>query len=333
MTARPARRTTADQSPSARTASTAPEPFAAEVRDVVVRYPRSSDDVPALDGATLTVRPGVITGLLGRNGAGKTTLAALLAAFRRPTAGTVRVGRPGELEDPFENVWATMHTQLVRESGDVWETDKARDTLEYYADLRPHWDADLAARLLDELEVDVRKKPTEMSRGKRSALGAVVGLASRAPLTIFDEVYLGMDAPSRYAFYDALVADYAEHPRTVLLSSHLITEVERVFEDVVIIDRGRVLLAENADDVRARGVSLTGPAEVVERHVVGREVLARQRLGGTAQVTLFGTFAEDERAAAVEAGLEVGAVPVQDLFVHLTRTGRPGSEAGTETTR
>lgn len=111
MTARPARRTTADQSPSARTASTAPEPFAAEVRDVVVRYPRSSDDVPALDGATLTVRPGVITGLLGRNGAGKTTLAALLAAFRRPTAGTVRVGRPDELEDPFENVWATMHTQ------------------------------------------------------------------------------------------------------------------------------------------------------------------------------------------------------------------------------
>ncbi|MBN0041667.1 ABC transporter ATP-binding protein [Cellulosimicrobium cellulans] len=332
MTARPARRTTPDQNPSARTASAAPEPFAAEVRDVVVRYPRS-DDVPALDGATLTVRPGVITGLLGRNGAGKTTLAALLAAFRRPTAGTVRVGPAGELEDPFENVWATMHTQLVRESGDVWEADKARDTLAYYADLRPHWDAELAARLLDELEVDVRKKPTQMSRGKRSALGAVIGLASRAPLTIFDEVYLGMDAPSRYAFYDALVADYAEHPRTILLSSHLITEVERLFEDVVIIDRGRVLLAENADDVRARGVSLTGPAEVVERHAAGRAVLARQRLGGTAQVTLFGAFADDERAAAVEAGLEVGAVPVQDLFVHLTRNGRSGSEAETETAR
>src|SRR5690606_10309863 len=178
------------------------------------------------------------------------------------------------------------------------------------------------ARLLDELEVDVRKKPSEMSRGKRSALGAVIGLASRAPLTIFDEVYLGMDAPSRYAFYDALVADYAEHPLTVLLSSHLISEVERLLEDVVLIDAG---------GGRAGGWRLAGPADVVERHAAGREVLARHRLAGPAQVTLSGPFADAERAAAVEAGLEVGAVPVQDLFVHLPRTGRPG--AGTDAER
>jgi ABC-2 type transport system ATP-binding protein len=98
-----------------------------------------------------------------------------------------------------------------------------------------------------------------------------------------------------------------------------------------------VLLAENADDVRARGVSLTGPADVVERHAAGREVLARQQLGGTSQVTLFGAFVDGERAAAVEAGLEVGAVPVQDLFVHLTRKDRPtawaGNEADTEEAR
>ena len=298
------------------------EPFGAELRDVVVRYDR--DDEPALAGATLTIRPGTITGLLGRNGAGKTTLAALLAAFRRPSEGSVLVGPEGDLEDPFENPWATVHTQLVRESGDVWGDSKARDTLAYYAAMRPHWDADLAERLLDEFEIPLRKTPDSFSRGKRSAFGAVLGLASRAPLTIFDEVYLGMDAPSRYAFYDALVADYAEHPRTIVLSSHLIDEVERLFEDVVVIDRGRVLLAEPAEDVRGRGVSLTGPAGLVDRFVAGREVLARQRLGGTAQVTLFGTFAHDERAAAAAAGLEVGSVPVQDLFVHLTR--RSGSD-------
>jgi ABC-2 type transport system ATP-binding protein len=314
VTARPS------STPSA--APTVPEPFGVELRDVVVRYGRSDD--LALDGATLTIRPGTITGLLGRNGAGKTTLAALLAAFRRPTSGSVRLGSDAELEDPFENPWTTMHTQLVRESGDVWGDSKAKDTLDYYAALRPHWDADLAGRLLDEFEISPRKHPDQMSRGKRSALGAVIGLASRAPLTIFDEVYLGMDAPSRYAFYDALLADYAEHPRTIVLSSHLIDEVERLFEDVVVIDRGKVLLAEPAEDVRGRGVSLTGPTELVDRFVDGREVLARQRLGGTAQVTLFGTFGADERAAATGAGLEVGSVPVQDLFVHLTR--RPGSD-------
>jgi ABC-2 type transport system ATP-binding protein len=313
---------TARPRPSASAAPTAPEPFGAELRDVVVRYGR--DDDAALGGATLTIRPGTITGLLGRNGAGKTTLAALLAAFRRPTSGSVRVGPGAELEDPFENPWTTMHTQLVRESGDVWGDSRAKDTLDYYAALRPHWSADLAARLLDEFEISPRKNPDKMSRGKRSALGAVIGLASRAPLTIFDEVYLGMDAPSRYAFYDALLADYAEHPRTIVLSSHLIDEVERLFEDVVVIDRGRVLLAEPAEEVRGRGVSLTGPVELVDRFVDGREVLARQRLGGTAQVTLFGAFGSDERAAATSAGLEIGSVPVQDLFVHMTR--RPGTD-------
>lgn len=131
-----------------------------------------------------------------------------------------------------------------------------------------------------------------------------------------------MDAPSRYAFYDALVEDYTAHPRTIILSSHLIDEVERIFEDVVIVDKGRVLLAESVESVRGRGVSLTGTAAVVEQFVDGRRVLARQRLGGTAQVTLFGTLDDAERTAATEAGLELGAVPLQDLFVHLTREER-----------
>ncbi|MNW57489.1 High-affinity zinc uptake system ATP-binding protein ZnuC [compost metagenome] len=225
-------------------------------------------------------------------------------------------------EDPFENAWAMAGTQLVRESGDTISATKVADSLGYYAEMREHWDADLAARLVDLFEVDLRKNPEDLSRGKRSALGAVIGLASRAPLTIFDEVYLGMDAPSRYAFYDALVEDYTEHPRTIVLSSHLIDEVERIFEDVVIVDRGRVLLAESVESVRSRGVSLTGSAAVVESFVDGRRVLARQRLGGTAQVTLFGTLDDAERTAATEAGLELGAVPLQDLFVHLTREER-----------
>ena len=81
-----------------------------------------------------------------------------------------------------------------------------------------------------------------MSQGQRSALGVILGLASRCPLTIFDESYLGMDAPSRYAFYDELLADYLAYPRTIVLSTHLIEEVSSLFEEVVIIDRGRLLI-------------------------------------------------------------------------------------------
>ncbi|MDR7383667.1 ATP-binding cassette domain-containing protein [Promicromonospora iranensis] len=304
-------------------------PFGARLDDVVVRFDRGRRLLPdgtlvkdeagtGLDGATLTIRPGTITGVLGRNGAGKTTMLSLLAAFSRPTSGTVVVGPEGEQEDPWENPWITSGTQLVRESGDLLNDEKVATSLKYYADMRSSWSAETAERLLDLFEVDARKKPTALSRGKRSAVGATIGLATRAPLTIFDEVYLGMDAPTRYAFYDELLADYAEHPRTILLSSHLVEEVERLFEDVVVIDRGRVLLAEPADEMRSRGFSLTGTKDAVERVAGGRRALHRQQLGATVQVTLEGALDDAELAEAREAGVEVGAVPVQDLFVRLT---------------
>ncbi|SDS12976.1 ABC-2 type transport system ATP-binding protein [Paraoerskovia marina] len=293
-------------------------PFAAELRDVVVRYDR--DGEPALDRTDLSIPAGTITGLLGRNGAGKSTLLSLLAGFRRPTSGEVLVGEPGSLEAAYENPWASMNVQLVRESGDVWGDERVSESLSHYELLRPAWDADLAGLVLDTLEVDRCTKYEALSRGKKSAVAAAVGLASRAPLTIFDEVYLGMDAPSRYAFYDLLLADYAEHPRTIVLSSHLIEEIERLFEHVAILDHGRTLLSEPAEDLRGRGTSLTGPADVVARHVGDRRVLSEQRLGRTAQVAVLGSFDAAQRAAAVSDGLELDGVTLQDLFVHLTAT-------------
>jgi ABC-2 type transport system ATP-binding protein len=325
-----------------------PAPFGARLDDVVVRFGTrrrmtsdgttvKDDATTALDGVGLTIRPGVITGILGRNGAGKSTLLSLLAAFNRPTSGTVRVGPDGTAderwEDPWENPWVTANVQLVRESGDVQEDEKISESLRYYADLRPYWDADLAGRLLDLFEVNPRKKSSALSRGKRSAVGATIGLASRAPLTVFDEVYLGMDAPTRYAFYDEILADYATHPRTILLSSHLVEEVERLFEDVVVLHRGSVLLAETAEEMAARGFSLTGPAAAVERLSGDRRVLHRQRLGATVQATLEGTPDDGTVAEARSAGVEIGALPLQDLFVRLTQPastdGRGGARATT----
>jgi len=164
----------------------------------------------------------------------------------------------------------------------------------------------------------------QLSRGKRSALGVVVGLASRAPLTMFDEAYLGLDAPSRYAFYDALLEDYAEHPRTIVLSSHLIEEVERLFERVIILDQGTVLLEEDAEDLRSRGRTVTGPQDEVEAFVTGLRVVGRAQLGRTLQVTVVGDLPPGAEQRAVEAGLELGSVPLQDLFVHLTSKGERG---------
>ncbi len=289
--------------------------FAVEVRDLTVRYGRAT----AVDNVSLRLEPGVVYGLLGRNGAGKTSLLSTIAAFQRASSGSVLV----DGEDPYENARVMAGIALVREGGDFPE-EKVRGVLDFAARLRPHWSAELAAELVDRFELPLDKKPTQLSRGKRSALGVVVGLASRAPLTMFDEAYLGLDAPSRYAFYDALLADYAAHPRTIVLSSHLIEEVERLFERVIILDQGTVLLEEDAENLRSRGRTVTGPQDEVEAFVTGLRVVGRAQLGRTLQATVVGDLPPGAEQRAVEAGLELGSVPLQDLFVHLTSKGERG---------
>jgi ABC-2 type transport system ATP-binding protein len=300
--------------------------FGVRAQGLTVRYGRTT----ALHDVDLELAPGAVHGLLGRNGSGKTTLLSVLAAFRRPTTGRVLV----DGEDPWENERVVAGTCLVRESGDVLTELKIRDNLTFLDGARATFDRSYAEELLDTFELDPAKTPASLSRGKRSAFGVVVGLASRAPLTLFDEVHLGMDAPSRFAFYDALLADYVAHPRTIVLSSHLIDEVQRLLQEVVLLDRGGVLLAEDADTLRARGVTVTGPADEVERLVAGRRVLSRRRLGRTVEATVDGGLSAQERDAAARLELELGPVDLQSLVVHLTAapgatgaavTGPPGA--------
>jgi ABC-2 type transport system ATP-binding protein len=283
---------------------------AVEVRGLTQRF----DDVVALDDVSLRIEPGRIVGLLGRNGSGKTTLLSLLAAFRKPTSGQVLV----DGVDPFERVDVCNRIALVRESGDVIESNRVGAVLDLAHRLRTTWSAELAGRLVERFRLPVDKRISTLSRGQRSALAVVLGLASRAPLTMLDETYLGMDAPSRQVFYEELLADYLEHPRTIILSTHLIDEVAPLFEDVVIVDRGRVMLHESADELRSRGAAVIGPAAIVQSFTADMHRIAEQRLGGTASVVVYGELSDADRAEARRLGLELGPVGVQDLFVHLT---------------
>lgn len=289
-----------------------------EVRteDLTVRF----GEVPALDGLDLRLAPGKIHGLLGRNGSGKSTLAAVLAGFRRPSGGSVLIegGDLGAAREPYEDAVVTSRICLIRESGDLVDSAPVHHVLGLARSLRPYWDEDLAGELLDKFEVPERKKVQKLSRGKKSALGVVLGLASRAPLTIFDESYLGMDVPSRNIFYDALLADYAAVPRTIVLSTHLVNEVSALLEEVVILDRGRLVTQAPVDSLRGRGASIVGPVAAVDGLTAGLTVLAEQKLGGTKSTTVFGELDDALLAKAQDAGLEVGPVGLQELFVHLT---------------
>lgn len=278
---------------------------------VTVRYRRRG--APALDVADLAWAPGLVHGLLGRNGSGKSTLLAVVAGFRRAGAGQVRVGGV----DPFERATVAAGTCLAREGGDVVTSDRVRDVLRTAATLRPSFDLTAALDLADRFELSRRSFVDRLSRGQRSALGVVLGLAARASLTLLDEVTLGLDAAARAAFACELAREQAEHPRTVVVATHLVDEVEPLLDRVTVLHAGRVLLDDDMEAARSRVVAASGPAPAVEGFAVGCDVIASRRLGGTAEVVVADPAGQSRLAAEV-AGLHVGSPSLQDVLVHLT---------------
>ncbi|WP_250027324.1 ABC transporter ATP-binding protein [Paractinoplanes maris] len=281
-----------------------------ELRGVTVRY----GETVAVDAIDLELPPGKIYGLLGRNGSGKTSLLSALASYRKPSAGAVFV----DGEPAFENPRVVRQTSFIRDTLDLNDSDRVRTALDIASWLRPTWDADYAAKLVDVFQLDTRKRVSSLSRGQRSMLGVVLGLASRAALTILDESYLGMDAVARTLFYRELLADYLAHPRTIVLSTHLIDEVADLFERVIIMDRGRILLHDETDSLRGRGVTVTGQAERVTAFAAGHTVLGEQSLGGVRALTLDGRLDPGDILLGEREGLTFGPLGLQDLFVHLT---------------
>ncbi|MFJ8966195.1 ATP-binding cassette domain-containing protein [Lentzea sp. NPDC102401] len=255
-----------------------------------------------------------IYGLLGRNGSGKTSLMSALAGYRKASGSVQLDGSP-----VFENAAAMRQVCLVRHSADAADKgDKVSHVLECGAAWRDTWDNDYALKLAELFKIELRTKVGELSLGQRSALGVVIGLASRSPLTMLDESHLGMDTPTRYAFYDALLGDFMENPRTIVISTHLIEELASLLEEVLIIDGGRLVLQEEADVLRSRGTEVTGSASDVDDFTLGLTVLSEKSLGRAKAAMVYGALDDEQLIRARQLGLELGPIALQDLFVHLT---------------
>ncbi|MCZ4554257.1 ABC-2 type transport system ATP-binding protein [Rhodococcus sp. PvR044] len=275
-------------------------------------------DVTALDDVSLTIEPDKIYGLLGRNGAGKTTLMQILTGQDTQTSGDVTVLGG----TPFENARVLRNICFIKESQTYVDDLRVKHVLAAAGHLMPGWDREFADRLLDDFQLPLCRKVKKLSRGMKSTLGVIIGLAARAPLTLFDEPYLGLDAVARHLFYDRLLADYAEHPRTIVLSTHLIDEVSNLLEHVIVVDGGRIIVDDDADALRRRAVVATGPAETVDAFAAGARVLHRESLGSQARTTVERTATEPERALLRAAGVELEPVSLQDLVIATTTGAR-----------
>jgi ABC-2 type transport system ATP-binding protein len=275
--------------------------------------------VTAVNDVSFTLDGPAIHGLLGRNGAGKTTLMQLISGQEFATHGTLSVFG----SHPVENSHVLRKMCFIKESQVYPDGFKGKHILKTGPWFFEHWNEELAQQLVEDFRVPVDRVVKKMSRGQRSALGAVIGIASRAELTLLDEPYAGLDAVARRLFYDRLLADYSEHPRTIVLSTHLIDEAAALLERVLVIDQGRIVINEDADALRGSATTLAGKASDIDVFAKGRDVIDRSRLGGLATVTVLG-LSDADKATATKAGLELSPVSLQQLIVR--RTGAPLEE-------
>ncbi len=266
--------------------------------------------VTALHDVSTVFQADTITGLLGRNGAGKSTLMRIITGQEFISSGTVRVFG----QNPLENDAVLGRMIFVKES-QIYPDIKVKRALEAASWFYPNWDAELAGQLMDDFELPGNRAIKKLSRGMASTVGIVIGLAAHAEITLFDEPYLGLYAVARQIFYDRLLADYAEHPRTILLSTHLIDEVANLLEHVVVIDRGRIVVDASADDLRSRAVTVSGRSSAVDEFVAHCEVLKRQGVGSFSTATVTGPLDDIARARAHDLNLDLGPVSLQEFVI------------------
>lgn len=279
--------------------------YAVELNGLTKSYKHSH----AVDHINLTLEPNKIYGLLGRNGAGKTTMLNILTARIFPSGGNAYIFG----EDAFENIDILKQICFIEEKGFYASAVKISEVLKLTSGLYPNWDNAYANELLNLFELDKRKKFKQLSRGMESSLGLIIGLASRAPLTIFDEPSLGLDAVVRNRFYEALIEDFAEHPRTVIISTHLIDEVSNLFEDVIMLERGKVLLKSDTMELKEKAFFISGKESAVREAAKDSIILDEEKFGSS---TILSVYAENKIGTSEH--VEIQPIPLQKLFVKIT---------------
>lgn len=280
----------------------------------VNRLSKSYGNVTAVNEVSFSIEPDKIYGLLGRNGAGKTTIMHMLTAQIFASSGELKVFG----EHPYENNRVLSQICFIKESQKYPDNYQVKDVIELSSSLFQNWDKELAYTLIEDFRLPLKRKIKKLSRGMLSSVGIVVGLASRSPLTIFDEPYLGLDAVARGLFYDWLLEDYTAHPRTIILSTHLIDEVSRLLEHVLVIDNGKLIIDEDADSLRNRAFTVMGPVSKVGAFTKGKEILYRESFGSLLSVTVLGSLTSGEQKKAESLDLELASVSLQQLIVYLT---------------
>ena len=206
---------------------------------------KNYDDKQVLKDINLKIPKGKIIGLLGKNGTGKTTLIKLINDLLTPTSGEILInGKKTGIESKEIISYLPERTYLDREI-------KVRDAIKYFEEFYNNFDSEKAEKLLKDLDLDINSKISKMSKGMQEKLQLILVMSRNAELYILDEPLGGVDPATRDYILDTILSNFSEGA-SVIISTHLISDIQRILDEVIFIDNGQIIVTSSADELRKK---------------------------------------------------------------------------------
>ena len=259
----------------------------------------------ALDRANFTVEAGRIVGLIGPNGAGKTSALRAILGLTHYEGQLSVLGR-----EPFR-----QRTELMFDACFIADVAvlpswlRVDNAIDFVAGVHPKFRRDRAQQLLAKTQITGGRRMRELSKGMKTQVHLALTMAIDAKLLVLDEPTLGLDILARSAFYDALVNDYMDETRTILITTHQVEEVENLLTDVLFIDKGRIVLDSSLEDIATRYAAVAVAADTVDAARTLKPFYERRMLG---KMVMYFEHPDLDKLAGLG---EVHTPSVSDLFV------------------
>lgn len=272
-----------------------------ELKQVTKRY----GDVTVLKNFNLSIDEAGIYCLLGRNGAGKTTLLKSIAGYQNITSGIIKV-------DGKEVSTASLDTGVSYIENFARHFNlPVRKLLKIASEVNPDFDYDFALEMMDRFELDGKKKFNHLSLGMKTMISTIICLSSNKSVILLDEPVLGFDALMRVEFYDMLTESFKRHPRIIIVSTHIIEEIAKTIQKLIIIDKGTLCFFDTLQAVEEKAYSISGLKSEVESAVRNLNVIGEDSLGGLVTAYIF------DKPLAETPSLEIHPLSLQDFFIQL----------------
>lgn len=267
-----------------------------------------------LRGLDWTIPAGRVIGLLGRNGAGKSTLLECMLGLKTPQSGSATLlgESPAKLSDATR-----ARIGYVPQQSDLFQWMSATQMLDYFRAFYPRWDAEKVASLLQRWQIDTGKTIASLSGGEKQRLSIIRALAHQPDLLVLDEPVASLDPIGRRDFLKELIETVVERHTTVIFSTHILSDLERVALDVAFLKDGKIALQTSLDELMESVRRVSGPVLQMAGLAVGTPLTPSVRQGDVTSQLVRLNPVETAQIAAIH-GLMVTSVTLEDLFIEVT---------------